>query len=327
MITSASRWVTTDGSLGYIALTFSESPSSFDNFTISLKILSNGEVLDRKVALVYTSANIFTFAIELAIKEDAEEPYETLLDGFSVWQGEDKVFEFASEEEVVEAPERPKQKKLPVNSFESRPIQSKVLRLWNHVTWTPFARKLGLSNGIPEGLNVTLYTKTVPNNMLFKNCFNPAFSSRDAINDLLSDPESLFNGENGCAYILPEENKIVIPLSNHTSTWTEEYGFSSFMQIKALRAENSMYFQPVDSYELTTRRTEVLSSVSMRHTTAYYTADIPAAFSSDINTYENSFLKQNSFLVRRLGAGRPSGLELNAGSGTIFGADNFVDLA
>lgn len=326
MITSASRWVTPSGTQGYIALSFSEAPSSFDNFTISLKILSDGEVVDRRVNLIHSSANIFTFDIELAIEEDAEDPYETLLDGFSVWQGEDKVFEFASQEEVVEAPERPKQKKLPTNSFESRPIQSKVLRLWNHITWTPFARKLGLSNGIPEGLNATMYTKTVPNNMLFKNCFNPSFSNRDAINDLLADAESLFKGENGCAYILPEENKIVIPLSNHTSTWTEEYDFSSFMQIKALRAENSMYFQPVESYELTTRRTEVLSNVSMRHTTSYDTADIPAAFSSDISTYENSFLKQNSFLVRRLGAGRPSGLELNAGSGTIYGSDNFVDL-
>lgn len=327
MITSASRWVTHDGSLGYIALTFSEAPISFDNFTISLKILSDGEVVDRRVNLIHSYANIFTFAIELAIEEDAEEPYETLLDGFSVWYSNDKIFEFASQEEVVEAPERQKQKKLPINSFESRPIQSRVLRLWNHITWTPFARKVSLSNGIPEGLNATMYTRTVTNNMLFKNCFNPANTTRDAINDLLSDPESLFKGENGCAYILPEENKIVIPLSNHSSAWTEEYDYSTFMQIKGLRAENSMYFQPVESYELTTRRTEFILNKSMQHTTAYYTDDIPWAFSGDIRTYEDSFLKQNEFLVRRLGAGRPSGLELNAGSGTIFGSDNFVNLA
>lgn len=326
MITSASRWVTHDGSLGYIALTFSESPSSFDNFIISLKILSDGEVVDRKVALVYTSANIFTFAIELAIKEDAEEPYETLLDGFSVWQGKDKVFEFASEESDVEAPEMPKKEELPKSSFESRPIQNKILRLWNHITWTPFARKVSLSSGIPEGLNATMYTRTVTNNMLFKNCFNPANTTRDTINDLLLNPSQLYEGDNGNAFYIQEENKIVIPLSNNSSTWTEEYDYSTFMQIKGLRAENSVYFQPVESYELTTRRTEVLSNISMRHTTAYYTADIPAAFSSDISTYENSFLKQNSFLVRRLGAGRPSGLELNAGSGIIFGSDNFVGL-
>ena len=313
MIVYVARYVSPDNLKGYIELEFE---GTYSDLFIKHYYLNDNELTDKKYKLNLITSGLY----EYDIPKDVE-----FYDKFEIYNGNILIGSYITPEENAKDPFSNKQQQIPKSDAENRVIRNDVIRLWNHYTWTPFRRKISIANAIPSGLNATNFKLTVRNSNLFENAFNPTTTTRDAINDMLSNPQSLFEGENGQAFFIKEENKIVVPLSNYNTSWTEEFDANSFFTLNSLRESNDNLFSPNLYAELTdVGVTKYLIDAVF---SSYNSSEIPSGFLNDILSIEDNYVISSIDLsLMRLGDGSNQPFELEQLGGVLYGEDNFNEL-
>lgn len=130
---------------------------------------------------------------------------------------------------------------IPIGPAESRDIYDIYRRVWNAYDWYNGNLRLRTSTGVSTQHNALQFNAVVSDNNLFVNCFNMDSTNRDNINAKMnSDPLILFESGNfGNAEYIPEEDKVVIVMSNGVSNYKEEFNSSDFINITAVQAWNS----------------------------------------------------------------------------------------
>lgn len=313
MIIYVARYVSPDNLKGYVELEFE---GTYSDLYIKHYYLNDNELTDKKYKLNLISSGLY----EYDVPKDIE-----FYDKFEIYNGDVLLGSYVTPEESAKDPFSSKQQQIPKSDAENRVIKNDIIRLWNHYTWTPFRRKISIANAVPSGLNATNFKLTVSNSNLFENAFNPTTTTRDAINNMLSNSQSLFEGENGQAFFIKEENKIVIPLSNYNTSWTEEFDANSFFTLTSSRANNDNLFSPNLYPELTDVGTTSYSISSIR--SSYNSSEIPSGFSSDILSIENNYrIDSVDLSLMRLGDGSRQPFELEQLGGVLYGTDNFNSL-
>lgn len=86
----------------------------------------------------------------------------------------------------------------------------------------------GLTTNIFPYYNGAFFEVSALESRSFESALTPQSSNRDYVSNLLEDPETLFNGDSGSVFIIPEEEVVIIPFSDGETAWSEEYTFDDF---------------------------------------------------------------------------------------------------
>lgn len=216
-VSSISRWVSTDGSTGYISLESGSADTIIlyrnDGSQVSCPLVSFDGSLSYKVPSGYLS-----------------ESFDLLSGGSVVVRYRVPAHKSAPMSTV------PQRGQVPSTPLESRVIENTVYRVWRHwrahtnVTGQDFPHKVTVSNAIPWAASAYQSTRKVSDNHVFHSCFKPEPATRDDVNKALSDPVALYDGDRlgKCLYI-KDEDKVVILLSDRRAAWTLEMSRSEFI--------------------------------------------------------------------------------------------------
>lgn len=216
-VSSISRWVSTDGSTGYISLESGSADTIIlyrnDGSQVSRPLVSTGDSLSYKVPSGYLS-----------------ESFDLLSGGSVVLRYRVPAHNSAPMSTV------PQRGQVPSTPLESRVVENTVYRVWSHwyahtlVTGDTRPHKVTVSNSIPWAASAYQSTRKVADNHVFHSCFKPEPATRDDVNKALSDPVALYDGDRlgNCLYI-KDEDKVVILLSDRRAAWTLEMKRSEFI--------------------------------------------------------------------------------------------------
>lgn len=278
--------------------------------------------------LIYTGNNKYSYFVGSNIAED-------LFDAFELFENGVKLFTFgdvSNENPDFFIPG--KFSEIPSGEAEHRVIEKKVVKFWSHYTFSPWStlRTFEFANIVPSALNVDLLKTTVPDDRIFKNAFNPITTTRDAFNDLLEDAEALFMGDNGSVFIIEDEDKVVIPFSNFSETFYEEYDFDDFYNISMSHRGTSWQsgglFDDTRLFGITLYPdlTEVGKTDFSKFEPINYPYDvdaIPDVFKEDILVLEKEFETTSvDFSLMRFGNGETFDFEVDSLGGVIYAPKN-----
>lgn len=216
-VSSISRWVSTDGSTGYISLESGSADTIIlyrnDGSQVSCPLSSTDGSLSYKVPSGYLS-----------------ESFDLLSGGSVVVRYRVPAHKSAHMSTV------PQRGQVPSTPLESRVVENTVYRVWRHwyahtqATGHAVPHKVTVSNAIPWAASAYQSTRKVADNHVFHSCFKPEPATRDDVNKALSDPVALYDGDRlgKCLYI-KDEDKVVVLLSDRRAAWTLEMSRSEFI--------------------------------------------------------------------------------------------------
>lgn len=281
MIISVSRWVS--GNKSFIKIDANESLGSL---RIEHFIREKNERKSVFFDLDYEGNSIWSYSF---IDED------DYLSSFNVFEdGVLKVsYDLGEDDFSQDFHTSPKAEQIPKDAIENRSINNYYYRLWLENPWVNANdQKINSTNGIPYAFNSGIFTFDVPNDRLFINAFNPEKVDRAAINDKLTDAAALFEGDTGKAYLIQEENRVVVPLSDGVRTWTEEFDYSNWYSSISVdyssQDESNSKLQPVIHPKLTLMGYMDQQLGTLIQYSRYRSSDVPSVFESEIRVFEQS---------------------------------------
>lgn len=275
MVKSFSRWFSPDTKKGYIKLNTVE---NYLDLSLVLYYFDKSVLKDYQVDLLSEGGNVYSYTNNLDIN---------FIDNFKISSGSIEVLHFKSDDSNPSQGISVKRQRveIPKGLLESENLNNAVYRFWGE-------EKFSVINGSFSLNNVFKITKSVSSDRPFEHSFNPINASREEINSMLESPIELFEGKTGFAHYIQEENKIVIPLSNRVSTWTEEYNADTF-------SENSVVtFTDADTSPISPLRNVANSKIDVvskktfqfsnfgREYREYSDTNIPNVFNTDIRDIE-----------------------------------------
>lgn len=324
-IYSLSRYFSEDGETGYVNI-FGGGLGQ-----LTIKCYYNKQALESFTApLTLVSGSLYSFPVLLETEEDDNRTTVESLINFEIYNNGVLEVSYVGDDtySYPEYNHPPNQITIPRHEEENKVVENRIYRLW--ITYYPeahFQRKISLGNTIPSGINAAFYTLTVPNDRLFQNAFYPTEIERSVINNMLSDPVALWEGESGDAFYVRDEDKIVIPLSDRSSTWTEEYDRASFLDIQLdwpTPSSNPPFFIPTVHDTLAEVGSTTRSVNGFTENKKYRESDISGGFLNEIRALEENYVYEDiSIIIYGVGSGSGRPFQIESVGGVLYRTDNF----
>lgn len=279
MIISVSRWVS--GNKSFIKI---DSDESLGSLSVEHFVRADNKRKSVFFDLSYEGNSIWSYSFA------SEDDY---LSSFNIFEnGVLKVsYDLGEDDFSQDFYISPKTEQIPKDAIENRSINTYKYRLWLENPWVNANdQKINSTNGIPYGFNAGRFVFEIPNSRVFINAFNPEKVDRASINDKLSDAVALFEGDCGKSYLVEDDNKVVIPLSDRNRTWTEEYDYSSWYSSinvdYSSQDARSLEMQSVTYPELTLMGKMDQQLGSLVTYSGYREQDVPPIFSTELRDFE-----------------------------------------
>lgn len=235
---SCSRWYSIDGSTFYIRLS-GDYPSN-----LTMRHFNNeGEAVDFKL-----TGGGPTFSYEIGELEPLDA--WRLLSGSTVIASHGDADDRNSDDHGMKQREE-----MPRGPFDDMRVESFTFNKYAHLMGTQEYPSYKLTTATPAFTNEIVYDVMVEDELLSSSVgyYVPRQVSQDELDELLSDPQELF--ENGNAEALQVGNNIVVPYSDGETTWTKSYVKSDVYTIE--QTWN-------DSYELVNAEPEVSTTIDTK---------------------------------------------------------------
>lgn len=319
-VSSISRWVSTDGSTGYISLESGSADTIIlyrnDGSQVSCPLISADGSLSYKVPSGYLS-----------------ESFDLLSGGSVVLRYRVPAHKSAPMSTV------PQRGQVPSTPLESRVVENTVYRIWRHwyahtqATGHSRPHKITVSNAIPWAASAYQATRKVADNHVFHSCFKPEPATRDDVNKALGDPVALYDGDRlgKCLYI-KDEDKIVVLLSDRRAAWTLEMKRSEFITYDFNLKATDTYTSEIVSTQMHVKGTRPHPGIDHNRvdTLEYVDKDSISYIKKPRNASMSQFKKDITDVdVPVIGLSKASkGLNSDVSRGCIFdGNDNFANLS
>ena len=319
-VSSISRWVSTDGSTGYISLESGSADTIIlyrnDGSQVSCPLIPTDGSLSYKVPSGYLN-----------------ESFDLMSGGSVVLRYRVPAYKSTPMSTV------PQRGQVPSTPLESRVVENTVYRVWRHwrahtnVTGQDFPHKVTVSNAIPWAASAYQSTRKVADNHVFHSCFKPEPATRDDVNKALSDPVALYDGDRlgKCLYI-KDEDKIVVLLSDRRAAWTLEMSRSEFITYDFNLKETDTYTSEIVSTQMHVKDSRPHPGIDHEYWRygEYVDTEIISHINKPRDANTNPFNKEITDIeIPVIGLSKASkGLNSDVSRGCIFdGNDNFANLS
>lgn len=196
-------------------------------------------------ALDYLGDGVYGYSVSPELK---------LLDSFKVFDNGNLVLSFKGEKFARDSLSGivgyGGSRSLTSSPLENRVVEEVSYTIWKHYPWSTrdyYNRvqraDVSIQTGYPfyDGDVVEV---SCLEGRAFQGVLSPLVTTREGVDSMLESAERLFDGDSGKVFVIEDENTVVIPFSDGSTTWKEEYSMEDFYGI---------LYQSYDSYRNKTK--------------------------------------------------------------------------